>query len=423
MPEIIENAQFIPAPLLDLPAADQQILRDLAGQVADLAKLPVETEKRRLWKAHNDLQPTRPLIFCDPEVGWGEIVRPDALRCQNPLARQVEEHLRKLIFWGTQMLDDRPIDPYLGIPPFTGRPFWGLAETRHGGENGGSYVWESPVKSEADLPKLHFPQIKVDFKSHRIFVKNLNTIFGDLLPVYAQYSWWWSLGMTETLAHLRGLEQMMYDMSDRPELIHRLMSLLRDGTLAMLDELEAKGLLSANYDTSYVGSGGFGLSDELPQADFAGSVRTRDMWGFAESQETVGISPRMFEEFIFPYQLPVLERFGLNCYGCCEPLDKRWQVVRQFPRLRRVSVSPWASRAKMAEHLEDRYIFSFKPNPADLAMEYFDEGRIRAELRQDLAITRGCRVEVIMKDVTTVRNDPQRAVRWVQIAREEAERL
>ena len=37
--------------------------------------------------------------------------------------------------------------------------------------------------------------------------------------------------------------------------------------------------------------------------------------------------------------------------------------------------------------------------------------------------TRNCRVEVIMKDTHTIGNDPQRVVRWVQIAREEAERL
>lgn len=423
MPEIIIHSQIIPAHLMDINPADQRILRDLAGQVADLAKLPVETEKRRLWKEHNALQPTRPVIFCDPEVGWGEIITPDVLRCQNSLARQVEDYLRKIVFWGTQMLDDRPIDPYLALPPFGERPFWGLEEIKHGGEDGGSYVWESPVKSEADLPKLHFPQIKVDFKASQEFVDRMSAAFGDLLPVRSQYYWWWSLGMTETLAHLRGLAQMMYDMSDRPELIHSLMHLLSDGTLAMLDELQAKGLLSPNYDTSYVGSGGFGLINELPQADFSGRVRTIDMWGFGESQETVGISPRMFEEFIFPYQLPILERFGLNCYGCCEPLDKRWHVVKQFPRLRRISVSPWANRAKMAEYLEDRYIYSLKPNPADLAMEYFDEYRIRAEIREDLLITRDCRVEVIMKDVTTLRHDPQRAIRWVKIVREEAERI
>ena len=75
------------------------------------------------------------------------------------------------------------------------------------------------------------------------------------------------------------------------------------------------------------------------------------MWGFGESQETVGVSPEMFAEFVLPYQLPILERFGLNCYGCCEPLDKRWEYVKQIPRLRRVSVSPWSNRAFMAERL------------------------------------------------------------------------
>jgi hypothetical protein len=131
----------------------------------------------------------------------------------------------------------------------------------------------------------------------------------------------------------------------------------------------------------------------------------------------------MFAEFVFPYQLPILRRFGLNCYGCCEPLDKRWPLVKQIPRLRRVSVSPWSNLAQMAEYLGPDYILSLKPNPAYLALEAFDGERIRADLRRDLQLTRNCRVEVIMKDNHTLRNDPQRAVRWVQIAREESEAL
>jgi len=124
-----------------------------------------------------------------------------------------------------------------------------------------------------------------------------------------------------------------------------------------------------------------------------------------------------------PYQLPLLERFGLSCYGCCEPLDKRWSIVEQIPKLRRVSVSPWSDRAQMAERLGDRYIYSIKPSPTDLAMDTLDEERIRAELRAALRATRDCRVEVIMKDNHTIRHDPQRVVRWVQIARQEAEAL
>ena len=146
------------------------------------------------------------------------------------------------------------------------------------------------------------------------------------------------------------------------------------------------------------------------------------MWGFCESQETVQVSPAMFEEFVFPYQLPIMERFGLNCYGCCEPLDKRWHVVKRFPRLRRVSVSPWADVEKMAEYLQDNYIFSYKPPPAALALPTIDEDRIRRGLREVIEVTRGCRLEIIMKDNHTIGNNPQNVIRWCRIAQEEAGR-
>jgi hypothetical protein len=201
------------------------------------------------------------------------------------------------------------------------------------------------------------------------------------------------------------------------------LAILRDGHLAKLDYLEREGLLSLNNDGTYVGSGGFGWSHELPQPDFGGKVRTIDMWGFGESQETIGVSPQMFAEYILPYQIPILERFGLNCYGCCEPLDKRWEYIKDIPRLRRVSVSPWANIADLAGMLGDRFIMSIKPSPTPLALSSFDEEEVRRELRDALEPTRDCRVEVIMKDNHTIGQDPRRVVRWVQIAREEAERL
>jgi hypothetical protein len=227
--------------------------------------------------------------------------------------------------------------------------------------------------------------------------------------------------MTMDFIHLRGLENLMIDMMVCPDEVHRMMAFLRDAKLHMLDFLEKNNLLALNTGGTYVGSGGFGWTTELPQPDFnPRHVRTADMWGFAESQETVGISPEMFEEFIFPYQLPIMERFGLNCYGCCEPIDVRWHIVRKFPRLRRVSASPWANREKMAEYLANQYIMSLKPSPVSLAMPIIDESAIRAEIRKDLHITRNCQVELIMKDNHTLGKNPMNAVRWCRIAREEA---
>jgi len=402
---------------------DRQVLRRLAAQVAELAARPVEQQKRALWYRHNALEPTRPLIFCDPENSWDEIIPPAQLECEGELARGWEVTLRKEIFWGAHMGDDRVIEPYFNVPHVYIESDWGMHETRTGGQDGGSYVWDAPLKSYADLDRLHFPQIVIDHEATDRVLDLARETLGDLLAVRLKTTWWWSVGMTWLLIRLRGLAQIMYDMFDHPDGLHRLMAFLRDGHQARLDFLEQNGLLSLNNDGSYVGSGGFGWTHELPQPDFDGHVRTRDLWALAESQETVGISPHMFAEFVFPYQLPLLERFGLSCYGCCEPLDKRWPIVEQIPNLRRVSVSPWSERAQMAERLGDRYIYSMKPSPTDLAMDTFDEERIRAELRAALRATRDCRVEVIMKDNHTIRNDPQRVVRWVQIARQEAEAL
>ncbi|MCL4826219.1 MAG: hypothetical protein KJZ95_02560 [Caldilinea sp.] len=402
---------------------DRQLLRTLAGQVAELAARPIEAEKQALWRRHNALQTTRPLVFCDPENGWHEIIRPEHIECEDELAREWEFRLRREIFWGAQMGDDRVIMPCFDVTHVATESDWGMHEMRIGGQHGGAYTWDAPLKDFTDMDKLHFPTITVDAAATERRAALAHDILGDLLLVRVRTQWWWTLGMTWTLVNLRGMLQIMYDMVDAPDDLHRLMAFLRDGHLAKLDWLEAQGLLSLNNDGAYVGSGGFGWTDELPQPDFAGHVRTCDLWGFAESQETVGISPAMFAEFVLPYQLPILSRFGLNCYGCCEPLDKRWEYVKQIPRLRRVSVSPWSNRAFMAEQLGAKYILSMKPNPADLARDSFDEDKVRSILRNDLRVTRNCHVEVIMKDNHTIRDDPRRVIRWVQIARAEADRL
>jgi hypothetical protein len=147
------------------------------------------------------------------------------------------------------------------------------------------------------------------------------------------------------------------------------------------------------------------------------------MWGLAESQVTIGLSPEMFKEFIFPYQRTLMDRFGLTCYGCCEPMDERIDIVKEEPNLRRVSVSAWANRRLMAEKLGRRYIYSMKPSPSYLAVPNMDEEIVRASLRETLSITRNNCVEIVMKDNHTFGNNPQNITKWVTIAREQIEAL
>jgi len=407
---------------LEIASSDRKVLRKLAERVAALASRPCEKEKRELWLRHNTLEPTRPVIFCDPENGWNEIITEDELECSKGLARRWEVVLRKEIFWGESMCDDKVIEPYFDIGYTFSESDWGVQEVMHGGKGGGSYAWEPAIKDISDVERLHHPVIEVDYKTTKQTMELAKDVFGDLLSVRLVGVWWWSLGMTFNLALFRGMEQVMFDMVDNPALVHRLMRILSDGTLSKLDFLEENGLLSLNTDR-YVGSGGFGYVDELPTKGFDGHVRTLDMWGFAESQETLGISPQMFAEFVFQYQLPILKRFGLNCYGCCEPLELRWEVVRQTPNLRRVSVSAFADLEKMADYLADGYVLSYKPSPSDLAVPEMDEEYVRRKLRRALEVTKGRRVEVIMKDNHTIGRNPKNVINWVRVAREESDRL
>ncbi|MDZ7617047.1 MAG: hypothetical protein U1E05_08585, partial [Patescibacteria group bacterium] len=409
---------------LAIGSDDRAVLRRLAEKVAAAASSPGMQQTRDLWRRHNQLELTRPLVFCDPEQGWGEILLPSQCECRTPLARRWELALRRECFWAYSMGDDKPVGPYFDIPMILVKEDWGMETGFRRVAQRGSYAWESPLKNyQTDLKRLHAPQMEVDLNTSRAMLQLARDLFGDLLCVRLVGVWWWSLGLTMRAAHLRGLEQLHYDFIDHPDEVKELMGLLASGTMQKLDFLEANGLLTLNNEGTYVGSGGFGFTDELPQADFSGRVRCRDLWGFADSQETAHISPAMYAEFVFPYEKPILDRFGLNCYGCCEPIHGRWPHVARHGNLRRVSCSPWADLREMAAALEDKYILSMKPNPAALAMPKIDAEAVRRSLRESLEMTRGCIVEIVMKDNHTLGGNPNNATDWCRIAKEEANRL
>lgn len=405
-------------------ADEVQVLRDLAQQVQAIAQRESEAEKARLWTMHNDLTPERPMIFADPENGWNEIITTADLQCHQTLARVWEMHLRRQIFWANEMQDDKVIEATFDVPYVYTDTGWGMdivKETTDAAD--GSYHIIPPIQDyAADLPKIQFPQIVVDIQQSGQILELAHNIFDGILDVRRRHSWWWTLGMTWDFMNLRGLDNLMMDLILQPDQVHAVMRLLMEGTLNRLDFLQDNGYLSSNTGGAYVGSGGFGWTEQLPKAnDIQGPVRTQDMWGFCESQETVGVSPSMFNEFILPYQLPILERFGLNCYGCCEPIDARWDYVKQIPRLRRVSASPWADKEMMARQLGRDYILSIKPNPALLATPVMDEDAVRKELTDSLRDAKGAIIEVIMKDNHTLGNNPRHITRWVEIAREVVE--
>ena len=138
-----------------------------------------------------------------------------------------------------------------------------------------------------------------------------------------------------------------------------------------------------------------------------------------ESQDLVGISPALYEELFFPHLQPIVERFGLGCYGCCEPLHDWIPVLRRIRNLRRVSISPWTDIAKSAAQLGSDYVFCCKPHPTAVATERMDDEAITRRMVEIFTLTRqhNCRVEVMLKDLHTVQHEPRRLPRWVALVK------
>jgi hypothetical protein len=143
------------------------------------------------------------------------------------------------------------------------------------------------------------------------------------------------------------------------------------------------------------------------------------MWGRTMSQIFSAVSPAMHEEFALQYECRYLSRFGLTYYGCCEPLDKKVDILRNnVPNLRKISMSPWIDLDLAAENVDTDFVFSFKPNPAVLAVDQWDPAFVRKDMAATLERLEGLHVELVMKDISTVRYEPQRLWEWARIASE-----
>ena len=407
---------------------DTQILRELAERKATIGALPIQKEKARLWTKLNDLESERPLVWVN-EICWNEMNVNDelTLRCQGDWAREQELNLRRELYQWDHLAGDMVVNPWIECPKAFHSTDFGIVEATDTKETDSendivSRHFYVQIETLADLEKIKMPVVTHNEEATAFQQQVFEEVFGEILPVrmFGQSHIWFT--PWDFLIRWTGIENAMLGLYEDPDLYHRAVDRLVDAWMVELDQLEAQNLLELDNTNERVGSGGYGYTSELPSEGFKGPVQPRNMWGCSNAQIFSSVSPEMHWDFAIAHDMRWLERWGLNYYGCCEPLDNKVDLLRRIPNLRKVSVSPWCNSEKIIQGLGSDYVLSRKPNPAILATDTWNPELARQQIREFLDLTEGkCHVELIMKDISTVRHDPQRLWEWTRIALEEAE--
>ncbi|MGQ9663311.1 MAG: hypothetical protein ACUVWX_13380 [Kiritimatiellia bacterium] len=404
---------------------DKEILRDLAARVAEVATLPVQKEKTRLWRKLNGLEAERPMVMID-QVCWNEMNIDDelTLRCADPECRSYEETLRRTLFQWNHFPVDMVVEPYVRVSRAVHNSGFGITVKEEIAVTdltnkvvGHRYI--NQFEKDEDLEKIRTPIITHDAAETDRRLAVAHELFDGILEVRL-----WGvepyLSLWDPIATWMGVENALYALADRPEFMHRLVGRVTNGYLRMLDQLEEQGLLCQPQPLIHF-TGAY--TDELPAPGYnPARPRTKDIWTYGLAQMFATVSPAMFKEFEVDYASRICSRFGLVYYGCCDPLDGKMSEVRMIPNVRKVSMSPWANQERGAAEIGCDFVFSRKPNPAFLATDHFDAELVRKDLVATREICRryGCDLEFILKDISTVRYQPQRLFEWARIAMEVA---
>jgi hypothetical protein len=412
-----------------LAPQEKDVLKGLGGEIAAVAALPVHREKAGLWRKLNDLESARPMVWIN-EIPWHEMNVDDelTLRTTHPWARELETRLRRTLYQWRHMPGDMVVSEHLECPLAVHSTDFGIheeVEVARTDEASEIYSrhFRVQIREPADIEKIRMPRVTHDEQTTAVSFAAMEDLFRDVIPVkkVGQTHIWFT--PWDYLIRWWGLQEAMIDLVERPEMVNAAVQRMVDAWMVELDQFVEQKLLSLDCNNTRIGSGGYGYTWELPGGAYdPAQVRPANMWGCSNAQIFSDVSPDMHWEFALRHDMRWLERWGLTYYGCCEPLDGKIHLLRRIRNLRKISVSPWNDFGKVVDGIRGDYVFSFKPSPAIFVEETWNPERARAYLREVLSRARGaCHVEIIMKDISTVRYRPQNLWDWARIAMEVAQ--
>ncbi|MBN2389112.1 MAG: hypothetical protein JXR84_00215 [Anaerolineae bacterium] len=396
---------------------ERDYIRELARRVAEIAASDENATIQKRWRDVNALRkPDRAPVWCRPVGAWDEILPDSVLECIDPWLRNLERHFRRILI-KHDIADDSPISPWFSVHTYfdiTPANIWGVdIAHEESGIEGGAWGYDPPLKTASDFDKLRLPTFTYNAAKTQTALDRTHALLGDILEV--RLTCGAPLGATLGMpaADLRGLTQMMLDMVDTPELLHRLMAYIRDATLGAMAQVHATGLLTPNSCEPMT------CSDPVGNPTTDGTIGYENLWMMANSQEFEGVSPKMWRTFCLEYQRPIIEQFGLSAYGCCENLTHKIAGVLSLKNLRIFVCSAWTDLAKVQEAVGQNYVIMWRQKASDVVFPD-DDAIIRRDLENGAQQLQGYHYQIVLRELQTLAGHPRRLHDWTRIAKEMA---
>lgn len=405
---------------------DYKVLRELALKKKVLLESHDSESKIKLWSDINDLKATRPPVYIY-QVPWTEFshIEELALQCQDEFLQTIETKLRQEIYEIKHYPGDMVYFNTIELRAVTYDTNFGLEVKeniiRSGQINSHQFI---PVITEPeDIFKIKEAIVEYDIEETQRRLDLLKEIFFGICDVelVGLKGLWFT--PWDYLIYRTGVTDAMIDLIERPDFVNSYVSRYVDLSLHRMERYKELGLWSSNNNNTSVGSGGYGYVSDLekpPKPNL--NVPTEKIWGCGNAQIFSEVSPEMHWEFSLRHELRWLEKFGMNYYGCCEQLHLKIDMLSKIPNLRKISMSPWADLDIAREKIDKRFVMSVKPTPSSVAMQPFDERVIRAEINRHLDKTEGSPTEFVLKDISTVKNEPYRLDVWNRVVKEEIDK-
>lgn len=398
------------------------VLRTLANEYMEIATLPIQRKKLNLWKAFNHHDSTRPMVMID-QLPWNELNYDGSLTCisENTFLRFIEEKFRKKIYQWKHFPADMVVEPFLTIPYCASCTGYGLhTKSEKAFTNKENVIisqsFINQIETEEDIEKIEDLKISLDRETSEKWLETAKFIFDGIIPVRQAGGVNIKLQIWDILSEFMGVENIYFDLIDRPEFIHKIMKRMTQSTLSGICQANALGLFDTSESICHCS--GIYTDELLP--DFGAGVGndSTHCWAYSMAQLFTSVSPETTAEFEIPYIKQMAKHFGMLYYGCCERLDDRLDIVQTIPNIRKISCSPWSNKDNFAANLKRDIIMSNKPSPAFLAGSVFDLNVVADDLNEtcEIAKKNGVKVEFLLKDISTVQNQPMRLVQWYKTA-------